>query len=291
MVSAEGGIFDILAGRYNNHVNLDWLKGRSGDMIRVDRLGREAQYISNPCLSACSSIQPSVLTDMMENPVMNGQGQVARFLLSSPPSSSGQRTFYAPSIPTEATNAYCNLVYRLMNMPLDKEAGALPLSSEASGLIARHFDENERFLAGSGQVIAEWSNKYIGTILRIAGLIQLAEGNDRMITGEMMERVIRIGRYYQAHTLYAYAQIGGDLKQQKAAYIVSQLKEKAVTEIRRQDLLQMCRGRFIKKTEDMFPTLDLLGEHGDFRQVQPQRTGVGRPPDIKILVNPEAMAA
>ena len=112
-----------------------------------------------------------------------------------------------------------------------------------------------------------------------------------MITGAMMERAIRIGRYYQAHTLYAYAQIGGDLKQQKATFIVSQLKEKAVTEIKRQDLFQMCRGRFFKKTEDIFPTLDLLEEHGYIRQVQPQRTGAGRPPDTKILVNPEAMAA
>ena len=260
-------------------------------MIRVDRLGREAQYISNPCLSACFSIQPSILTDIMENPVMNGRGLVARFLFSSPPSSIGHRTFYAPPIPTEATNAYCDLVYRLMNIPMTEEARALPLSAEASDVIARHFDENERFLAGSGQVIAEWSNKYIGTILRIAGLMQLAEGDDHMITGAMMERAIRIGRYYQAHTLYAYAQIGGDLKQQKATFIVSQLKEKSVTEIKRQDLFQMCRGRFFKKTEDIFPTLDLLEEHGYIRQVQPQRTGAGRPPDTKILVNPEAMAA
>ena len=43
LFSAEGGIFDILAGRYtsNGMANFDvFLKGHAGDPIRVDRIGR-----------------------------------------------------------------------------------------------------------------------------------------------------------------------------------------------------------------------------------------------------------
>ena len=291
VISAEGGIFDILAGRYNNRVNLDiWLKGWCGDMVKVDRLGREPQYIPNPCLSACFAIQPSVLAEIMDNTIMNGRGLVARFLFSSPPSRIGTRTFFAPAIPQEVTKRYTDLIFRLMDLELAEKPKALLLSTEASEIIARHFEENEQFLNGRGQVIAEWGNKYIGTILRIAGLMSITEGETEFISGEIMSRAIALGRYFQAHTWYAYAMIGSDISQQKAAFVLAQLKEKRITEIKRQELFQMCRGRYFKKTEDIFPTLALLEEHGYIAQVQPERTGAGRPPDVKLHVNPKAFS-
>ena len=63
IISAEGGIFDIIAGRYNGNVpNMDlWLKGHSGDMIRVDRKGRPPEYIPRPALTLGLMIQPEVL--------------------------------------------------------------------------------------------------------------------------------------------------------------------------------------------------------------------------------------
>ena len=43
IVSAEGGIFDMLSGIYTKNVNIDvMLKGHSGDCIRVDRIGRNS---------------------------------------------------------------------------------------------------------------------------------------------------------------------------------------------------------------------------------------------------------
>ena len=81
VISTEGGIFDIMAGRYNNRVNIDvWLKGHCGDAIRVDLLGREPEYIPNPALSAILTIQPVVLDEIMSNATMAGRGLIARFL-------------------------------------------------------------------------------------------------------------------------------------------------------------------------------------------------------------------
>ncbi len=48
IISTEGGIFDVLAGMYNKSVNIDvFLKGYSGDTIRVDRIGRPPELIQN----------------------------------------------------------------------------------------------------------------------------------------------------------------------------------------------------------------------------------------------------
>ena len=39
VISSEGGIFDIMAGRYSSKTNIDvWLKGHCGDPIYVDRM-------------------------------------------------------------------------------------------------------------------------------------------------------------------------------------------------------------------------------------------------------------
>ncbi|HPO04287.1 MAG TPA: DUF3987 domain-containing protein [Bacillota bacterium] len=52
IVSAEGGIFDIISGLYNKSVNIDvFLKRHSGDTIRVDRIGRESESIIHPALT------------------------------------------------------------------------------------------------------------------------------------------------------------------------------------------------------------------------------------------------
>lgn len=48
VMSAEGGIFDIIAGRYSGTPNLDvFLRGQAGDRLRVDRRGRE-EFIESP---------------------------------------------------------------------------------------------------------------------------------------------------------------------------------------------------------------------------------------------------
>ena len=126
VISTEGGIFDIMAGRYSSKANIDvWLKGHCGDAIRVDRLGREPEYIPHPALSAILSIQPSVLDEIMSNTTMTGRGLIARFLYASPPSRIGSRVFCSPPVPENTAKAYKDLVYSLMAIPKPEETSKL----------------------------------------------------------------------------------------------------------------------------------------------------------------------
>ena len=85
MFSAEGGIFDILNGMYSQTANIDtFLKAHCGDSIRVDRKGRPAEFIDNPCLTTVLFIQPDVLRGVVGNETFRGRGLVARFLYSFP---------------------------------------------------------------------------------------------------------------------------------------------------------------------------------------------------------------
>lgn len=291
VISTEGGIFDIMAGRYSNKANIDiWLKGHCGDTIYVDRMTRDAERIMHPALSAILSIQPSVLDEIMSNTTMTGRGLIARFLCASPPSRIGGRTFRTPSIPPEVSATYRNLIFHLMALPISEEAQTLYLSEKAFDLMADYFQEHERFLAGEGQAISDWASKYIGAVLRIAGLLHGADMDDGQyeISVSTANRAIQIGKYFLAHSTYAYSMMGTDLSIQKAKFVMAKLKKKNVTMIKRSDLFQMCRGKFFKKTEEIFPALELLEGHGYLRMEEPERQSAGRPADVRIFVNPAA---
>lgn len=292
VISTEGGIFDIMAGRYSGKANLDvWLKGHCGDAIRVDRMGREPEYIPHPELSAILSIQPSVLDEIMSNTTMNGRGLIARFLYSTPPSRVGTRIFRTNPVPPEVDAAYKNLIYQLMAQGSSEAVQTVELSSEADAVISAYFEEHEKFLIGEGQGIADWACKYIGSVLRIAGLLHLAdcEKGQFEISETVMRNAISIGKYFLSHAMYAYSMMGTDLSIQKARFVWGRMKKKNVRTIKRSELFQMCRGKFFKKTEEIQPILDLLAGDGYIRLEEPERSSVGRPADILVMINPEAM--
>ena len=292
VISTEGGVFDMMNGRYSNKVNIDvWLKGHCGDTIYVDRKTREAECIQRPALSAILSIQPCVLEEIMTNATMSGRGLIARFLYASPPSRIGSRTFTSKPIPPEVEADYRSMIYRLMALDRPEDPRTLTLAPDATEMIAGYFQHHERFLVGEGQGISDWASKYIGTVLRIAGLIHVTEMQPEgspIITDGTIARAICIGQYFLQHSLYAYSMMGTDLSIQKARFVLAKLRKKELTQIKRAELFQMCRGKFFRKTEELFPTLELLADHGYIRMEEPEHFTVGRPPDTRIFVNPDA---
>jgi len=88
LLSAEGTLFELMAGRYSNSVpNFDiYLKGHAGDTIRVDRVKRAPEYVDAPGLSVGITIQPDVLRALSTTPGFRGRGLLGRFLYTVPPS-------------------------------------------------------------------------------------------------------------------------------------------------------------------------------------------------------------
>ena len=158
----------------------------------------------HPALSAILSIQPSVLDEIMSNTTMTGRGLIARFLYASPPSRIGSRVFRTQPIPPEITAAYRSLIFRLMALPIAGDAQTVYLSEKAFDLMADYFQEHEKFLVGEGQAISDWASKYIGAVLRIAGLLHCADMEDDKaeVTSSTMSKAIQIGKYFLAHSTY-----------------------------------------------------------------------------------------
>ena len=83
VISAEGGVFEVMAGRYNSNGNgnIDvYLKGHAGDPCSTHRISRESQSMDSPCLTMCLAVQRNIIKDIGNNQQFKGRGLLARFL-------------------------------------------------------------------------------------------------------------------------------------------------------------------------------------------------------------------
>jgi hypothetical protein len=110
VVSAEGGLFDRIAGMYSDGpANLDlYLEGWSGGRYVVDRIKREPINIPAANLVVVTTVQPTVLDAIGNSKNLTGRGLVARFLLSNPPTTSAPETDYATPQATNTPPATMN---------------------------------------------------------------------------------------------------------------------------------------------------------------------------------------
>ena len=139
--SDEGGVFDILAGRYSKGIpNLDlWLKGHSLSTVRVDRADRSRQpvMLNRPHLTVGVSPQPDVLESLKDKPGFRGRGLLARFLYGLPKSPLGHRTLDPHAVPSEVERQYRIGIRRLIEVDLKRRIEI--------GLSASAYDEWKGF--------------------------------------------------------------------------------------------------------------------------------------------------
>lgn len=293
IVSAEGGIFDILNGIYTKNVNIDvFLKGHSGDTIRVDRIGRASESILHPTLTMLLAVQPEVLNGLMTNGTFRGRGLTARFLYAMPKSSLGVRSFHTEPIPESIKTEYAKLIRSLLEVDAKEEP--IHLSEEATVVLEKLFRDTESRFRTDLAEIADWAGKYVGAVLRIAGLLHATQHHGFLdfteVSGETMENAVRIGEYFLEHAKVAYSLMGADPVNKQGEYLLDAIKRGQITEFSRRDAMRMCR-RF-HTVESLQPVLNRLCEYG---YIAPKLTepalGVGRRPSEVYLTNPCLLAS
>ena len=146
ILSPEGDLFDLMAGRYskNNMPNIGvFLKGWSGDDLRVDRKGRPPEHVEAPALTLGLAVQPEVLRTIATHPGFRGRGLLARFLYSLPPSNVGRRRTCAPPVPESVEARYSRELTALVSTMAELEEPILLALAPAA---ARRFADFEASL-------------------------------------------------------------------------------------------------------------------------------------------------
>ena len=298
-LSSEGGVFDLLNGRYSNGIpNLDLvLKAHSGDSERVDRAGRPPVFLERPLLTIGLSPQPEVLRGLSEKPGFQGRGLLARFLYFLPTSPLGYRALTSPRIPDAAIQAYEAGIHAILNVsPVVKEDGQthphlLRLSADAHSEwldFARHIELGMR-PGGTLEHLTDWAGKAPGLAARIAGVFHVVEtvmtdAWQEEIPLATMTRALDHMAVATAHARQAFDLMGSDHRLASARRVWDWIEAGRRKRFSERDGWQALKGSFPRMT-DLRDAFDSLEERGYVRTIIRPSEG-GRPPSPTVVVRP-----
>ncbi|MFC5719879.1 DUF3987 domain-containing protein [Streptomyces gamaensis] len=300
VMSAEGGIFDIIAGRYSGTPNMEvFLKGHAGDWLRVDRRTR-TESIESPALTMGLAVQPDVLEDIGKNRGFDGRGLLARFLYALPESLVGYRKPSPDPVPEHVAERYEHTVTTLtLALAEWTDPAILHLTPDADRTLAaydQHLEPHLRARGGRLGHITKWASKLVGATARIAGLLHLGQhpetGYTKPISGETMNAAIELGDYFATHALTVFDLMGADAALARARTLLTVLEENGWESVTRRDLFAKLSRSEFPTVADLEPAVALLEEHGYLRSETPPRTGRrGRPPAPRYLIHPQVREA
>ncbi|MFI8828591.1 YfjI family protein [Streptomyces sp. NPDC053431] len=296
IMSPEGEIFEIIAGRYSGAPNMGiFLKGHAGDLARVNRQARDAQHIENPSITMGLAVQPEVLDSIGQIKGADGRGLLARFLYSKPESLVGYRNLTPELLSPDTAATYAHKLGRLaLTLAAWTETAELTLSPEADAVLLAYQRVTESRLRKDGSLapILNWASKRDGAVARIAGLLHLATHPDdawnRPIAAETMADATRLGDYFTAHALDVFDAMKADPAQEAAHTLLTHLSENRTATFTRRDLFRAMPRSEFPAMSDLDPALNLLEEHGWVRQQPPapRTTRGGRPPSPRYETHP-----
>ena len=297
--SAEGGVFDIIGGRYSNGIaNLDlYLQGQSGDSVRFDRGSREPVCLDRPALSLGLSPQPEVLRGLVDKPGFRGKGLLARFLYLLPKSNLGHRGLESEPIPEDVENEYCSLIGSLLDIeqPEDAQGQKIPYILKLSGkayqewlefarVVEKGLREGERF-----EYITDWAGKLPGAAARIAGLLHCAENPyqpwAKSISFGTMDRALELASIFSSHALITFDLMGADKMLEQARKVWRWIERNRHKSFSKRDCFRALQGTF-HRAQNIDAPLRVLQERSYIKEDTQQTSSSGRP-SIKYSVNPK----
>jgi replicative DNA helicase len=217
IVSAEGGLLDMFGGRYAGE-NVDVLtKGHSGDPINKRRKNQDELNIRRPAVTLGLMAQPRVVEKAAANADYVGRGLLARVWFATPVSRLGSRLDDPPELTGATENAYSDHM-KWLATEMDRwgsDLGTPQLDAGAYAVFRRIFRDNEVSLVEGGEMasppaLAQWAGKYVGGVIRAAGLFHLAEHGEagmrnKPITADTVERAKLVGEYFRATAVNVFA--------------------------------------------------------------------------------------
>lgn len=291
ILSAEGGIFRIIAGLYHNgQANIDlFLKAHAGDYWSNNRIGRESKRMVHPRLTLGLAVQPDVIEEIGQNSEFRGRGLSARFLYSLCQSKAGYRTRQSSPVPGKIKDLYHEGIVKLMAHSGGLE---LTLTPDAQPRWDSFYNEVETRLRPGRELehIVDWGSKLPGAVARITGLLHFADFADGFPGNLIQEKTVlsacEIGSYYLQHAKAVFGMMKEDSTITMAKKILNYIKSHNPTTFKGRDLFDHTNCQSMQEVQ---PALNNLVERGYIREFgrKEQEIRKGRPESTKYEVNPK----
>ena len=276
VLSTEAELLDMAAGTYGRSPNINvYLKAYSGDPMMVDRKGGTTNpatelRIDKPLLTVGLAMQPTVIDFIgAQNAQLEGRGFLARFLYSCPEPTTGvrdrSRVLDAPE--TAAADRYDAELTRLAEC-WRWPAGDLTLTPAAERRFVAHLQDQEAEMGDRLAPVSAWIAKLQSSILRVAGLLHLADGRtpNEQIDVPTIERAIVAGDYWIAHAL-AMAADEDRVTVAEATHVLKTIRRRlddGAPATTAREIYTACRPRYTS-VEELVAPLQLLERSGYVR--------------------------
>ena len=296
LLSSEGGIFDVLAGRYSKGApNLDLvLKAHAGDADLVDRLSRESVRLRFPRLSMGLSPQPDVLRSLADQPGFAGRGLLARILWLVPRSPLGHRTLDGPPVPAPVRDRYAAGIAAMLGWPEPArgECHVLHLDDDARAEWKAFGAEIEPRMRDGGTLehYRGWAGKAPGAALRLAGVlhgVEHAHGEPwaHRVGGATMNAALALLATIMQHSTTVLAAMGEDVEQQRAQQVLDWLERQRRSACTVRDVHVAMKHR-LTRVAQVRAALAVLEERGYVRTLESEPSEGGRPRSPTVQVRP-----
>lgn len=304
-LSSEGGVFDLLQGRYSNGIpNLDLiLKAHSGDAERVDRGSRPPVFLHNPRLSIGLSPQPDVLRGLAAKPGFRGRGLLGRFLYLLPPSPLGYRTLESNPTPDGIRDSYAAGIRAMLSWELEQDAngnGALRELHLGDHAFAEwhEFAKSIEVQMRPGESLehfTDWGGKAPGAAARLAGVLHAIKHAHATpwsvpIALDTMSAALEIMAVITHHSLATLDMMGADPTIAAARHAWNWIERGRHINFTVRDTYQALKGRF-PRIAAVRDALEVLEERGYLMIVDAPSTGPGRPPSPLVRIRPSIAEA
>ena len=297
IMSAESAFLaNTAGGRYADAPNLDvLLAGHAGDSITVDRKGRPPERIERACLTLCLMVQPHVIRDLGKAPGFIARGGAARLLASIPRDNLGHRQVDVAPIPGAVSETWSAMITRVVRrLPPRPDGTPVPwqlhLAPDAKTAFRHYRLQHEPQMARDGAYgdIRDWAGKQCGGVLRIAGLLHVAQHHQPesvVIGAETLQQAITIMDYYAEHARVMYHLMRGRSEHGTARIVLETIRALGSSTTRREVHRKLHNRMAFEKAGDLEAPLALLDEYGYIRRKRQTGATGGRPSE-EILLNP-----
>jgi hypothetical protein len=299
LLSDEGGIFDMLAGRYSKGIpNLDlFLQAHAGASVRVDRGSRPPVMLRNPALTVAISPQPDVLESLADKPGFRGRGLLARFLYGLPLSPLGFRELKPTPSSSAVEEAYCKGIERLLRLapPMDEAGNWQPWQltfSPQAYQAWKTFQRSVEILMREGgklYYLKDWASKLPGAAARVAGVLHCVvvdPAESTVISVDIIERTLNLATPLIDHALAVFNLMERDKNSEDAQKILAWIRKQGGPSFTVRDCFCAHQSRF-KTMDAIRPPLSLLEQHYCIRP-HPKEKVSHRPSEV-YDVNPKVL--
>jgi len=253
--------------------------------IVMQRVGRETPPIRNKRLTVHLMGQSVVINPLLEDPLAQGQGFLARFLTVSAPPRAGFRELKTRATPDDyrALNAWTNHIQSILSsrpVPLiqgtenELKPDLLTLDDSAFKIWSAFADEVEKAQRPNGVYadIKPFASKAAEHVLRMAGIFTVIEqsSDTRAIDGPTAARAVELIRFYTDEHLRLVEQCSADPRLSAAAKLIEWIKAKRGSYVYTTDLRQSAPKATRRNKGDLERNLETLCQYCHIRSIEPR---------------------